>query len=191
MPYQSKPFNNDHFVAEEFLKLKEEFDISVVVECGSCVGGTTKWLANNFTHVTTIEINPEFLKFCFERTKEQTNVHHLLANTTDVLAEVLKTKDHNTLLFLDDHWNEYMPLHDELKIIAESGLKPVLAIHDCKVPDQPELGFDSYAGVDISFENIKDLVATIYGKNGYEYHYNAIDTATDVMRGVIYIYPKI
>ena len=30
------------------------------VECGSAVGGTTKWLSENFDKVVTIEINPEF-----------------------------------------------------------------------------------------------------------------------------------
>lgn len=190
MPYQSKPFNNDSFVAEEFLKLKEKFAIKKVIECGSCVGGTTKWLSKNFEKVTTIEINPDFLKFCFIRTKDCVNISHLLSNTTDVLPSILSNSGNDTLLFLDDHWNEYMPLHDELKIIKQSGLKPVIVVHDCKVPNEPELGFDSYKGIDISFENMKPFVDDIYGENGYDYHYNTGKTSTDVKRGVIYIYPK-
>ena len=34
MPYQTLPFNGDTFVEEEFLKLKERFNLSTAIEGG-------------------------------------------------------------------------------------------------------------------------------------------------------------
>ena len=191
MPFQSKSFNNDFNVANEFLKLRDKFNVKTVLEAGSCVGGSTKWMANNFQNVITTEINETFRNFCLERTKEFSNVKSYLANTTDVLAEILKSLDSNIIIFLDDHWNEFFPLIDELKIIKQSGLKPVIIVHDCLVPNQPKLGYDSYNGVDISYATMKPYLDDIYGENGYEYHYNSDETSTEVKRGGIYIYPKV
>ena len=199
MPNQDKPFNNDHFVAEEFLKLKGKFNVEVAIELGTCVGGTTKWMAENFEEVHTIEINETFLGFAIQRCAGLSNIAFYLGSTVNRLAEVLSVSvpetfddqllGSNMLIFIDSHWNT-LPIFDELKIIKASGLKPVIAIHDFLVPEEPKLGFDSYEGVDISFENIKKFIDDIYGEDGYEYHYNSDDTSTEVKRGLIYIYPK-
>jgi len=199
MPHQSSPFNNDHFVAEEFLKLKEKFKVKAAVELGTCVGGTTKFFGENFERVLGIEINKTFLEFAIERCTGLTNIEFYLGSTVDRLSEVLnkciKTSEalgedeSSVFIFIDSHWNT-LPIFDELKIIKASGLKPVIAIHDFLVPDEPKLGFDHYEGVDISFVNIKSYIDDIYGEDGYDYHYNSDATSTEIKRGLIYIYPK-
>lgn len=191
MPMQTHPTNGDYFVTEEFLKLKEKFNITTAVELGSCVGGTTKWFGENFEKVHTIEIQENFLEIAKERCKELNNISFHLGSTIYLLDKVLAQCDHNTILFVDSHWSE-LPLFDELKLIKASGLMPVIAIHDFKVPEEPLLGFDSYNGIDISFDNIKKYLDDIYGsEDGYDYHYNTADTSTEVKRGVCYIYPRI
>lgn len=182
MPWQAYPFNNDHFIAGEMLFLRDQFNIKTVIECGACVGGSTKWFSENFENVTAIEINETFFNLAKQRA---TKANIILANTTDVLADLIRF---NTLLYLDDHWNDYFPLFDELNIIAASGIKPVIAIHDCLVPNS-KLGYDSYKNVDISFENIKEHLEAIYGVDGYQYNYNSDEESTEVKRGIIYIYP--
>lgn len=190
MPNQDKPFNNDYFVAEEFHKLKDKFKLDVAVELGTCVGGTTRWLAEVFDSVHTIEINGIFQDFAKQRCNRFTNISFYLGSTVDRLAEVLnKFCGNKTIIFIDSHW-ETLPIFDELKIIKASGLKPVIAIHDFLVPNEPKLGFDSYEGVDISFANIKSYIDDIYGEDGYEYHYNTDATSTEIKRGLIFIYPK-
>ena len=191
MPKQATAFNGDFNVANEFLKLKEEFDVSKIVECGSCVGGTTKWMGANFENVISIEINEDFRNICLERIKGLDNISSILGNSTEHLSSILGNCQDNTILYLDDHWQEYFPLFDELKKIKESGIKPIIVIHDCKVPDEPKLGFDSYNGVDISYDNIKPYIEDIYGVDGYEYYYNSDEKSTEVKRGLIYIKPKI
>lgn len=186
MPRQGESFNGDHYICEEFLKLKEKFNIKTAIELGSCVGGTTKWLGENFDEVITIEINATFRNFCLERTKHLKNVTSLLGDTVEILPTILKHCDDHTIIFVDSHWLNHFPLLDELRIIAESGIKPVIVIHDFKVPDT-DLGFDSYGGQDIDMPYIIPSLQNIYGKGKWEAHYNSI--AEGAQRGVCYCYP--
>jgi hypothetical protein len=61
-------------------------------------------------------------------------------------------------------------------------------IHDFKVPDHPELGFDSYDGQDYEWDWIEGHVEAIYGKDGYIKSYNT--DAVGAKRGVVVIEPK-
>ena len=190
MPYQSCHLNNDSYAANEFLKLKDKFNVKKVIECGSCCGGTSKWLGENFEEVITIEINEVFRNICLQRINGLTNITSILGDSVNHLPSILKNCTDNTILFLDDHWGEAFPLMDELKIIKQSGLKPVIIVHDCLVPNEPKLGYDSYGGVDISYVNMKPYLDDIYGADGYDYHYNSDLESTDVKRGILYCYPK-
>lgn len=190
MPHQTQAFNNDSYVAAEFLKLKERFKVTDVIELGTCVGGTAKWLADNFFKFQTVEINNDFREIALQRLKGLDNVISFLGSSVDLLSSMLSKVNSDCIIFVDSHWAEHFPLFDELKIIKESGLKPIIIIHDCKVPNEPLLGYDSYNGVDISFENIKSYIEDIYGVDGYDYYYNSNEQSTEIKRGVIYITPK-
>jgi hypothetical protein len=187
MPYQSKPLNNDTFACQEFLKLKQKYEIKTLVELGSCVFGSTKWFAENFEKVITVEINEQFRNIGLQRAKGLNNIVSLLGNSVQKLPEMLNGCDDNTIIFIDSHW-QTLPLLEELKLIKESGLKPCVVVHDCYVPNEPKLGYDSYDGVIISHDTMKPYLESIYGK--YDYHYNSNETSTEVKRGIIYVYPK-
>lgn len=188
MPHQTEPFNGDKNVCDEFLKLKEKFNSNLAVELGCCLGGSTKWLSENFEKVIAIEINEQFLGFAKERTKAKNNIDFHLGDTLDVLPKITKKMSNRTIVFVDSHWMDNVPLLKELEIIAKAGLRPVIVIHDFKVPNRPDLGFDSYKGQDYTFEWIHPSIYAIYGEDGYSFHYN--DKAEGAKRGVIYIYPK-
>jgi len=190
MPLQTEPFNGDTFVAAEILKLKERFKITKVIECGSCVGGTAKWLGENFDKVLTIEVNDVFRNICIKRIEGLSNVDSILCDTLNILPVLLRDCDNHLLINIDDHWGASFPLIDELKIIKESGLKPVLFVHDCRVPSEPKLGYDTWNGIEISYETMKPYLDEIYGKGKYSYHYNSDKESTEIKRGVIYIYPN-
>jgi len=189
MPRQASPLNGDTYACDEFLKLRDKFNIETVCELGSCVFGSTKFFAESFKRVLTVEICEEFRNIGLQRTNGMNNITSLLGNSVSLLPDMLKMCDDKTIIFIDSHW-QTLPLFDELKIIKDSGLKPCIVVHDCLVPNEPKLGYDSYEGVDISFATMKPYIDSIYGENGYEYHYNTDATATQVKRGIIYIYPK-
>lgn len=186
-------YEGDTFIHGELEKLVKKFDIKAIIETGTFLGATTKRLATLVNNVYTIENVPENHLKAVENTKDIDNIIHLNASSQDVLYDLIdsyisRELNDKLLFFLDAHWYDYCPLLDELRIIEEHALLPVIVIHDFKVPGKPEFGFDSYKEQDFEFDWIKKHIEAIYGKNGYEYHYN--EQADGAMRGVIYIYPK-
>lgn len=167
MPMQGTFFNGDFNVANEFLKLKEKYSIATILETGTCVGGSTKWFAENFEKVSTVEIMEQYRNIALERCKGLKNITSYLGNSVANLTVMLSPCDNKTILFLDSHWNQHFPLIEELQIIKNSGLKPCIVVHDCFVPNEPSLGFDQYNGVTISFETMKPYFDDIYGVGGY------------------------
>jgi hypothetical protein len=193
MPHQWSAFNNDNYVAEEVLKLKEKFKCTVFCETGTCLGSTSTWAAEHFKNAVTFEIHAPFFEIAKKRKEIRgtKNLEQHFINSVDGLKEVLpKLKDKNILFFLDAHFNSYCPLLDELKTIKENNLTPVIVIHDCKVPNEPNLGYDKWNGVEISYETVKPYLDEIYGEKGYTHYYNSDKTSTEIKRGVIYIVPN-
>lgn len=195
MPFQTAPFNGDHNIGIEFLRLKEKFNIVNVIETGTCLAGTTIFLAENFKRVFTIEVNRAWLKIAIGRI-EAAGVGHkvkaYLGKSEQVLGEIIQLYSitDNTICWLDAHWLESCPLLDELRAIAKNKIRPVIAIHDFFVPNEPKLGFDSYNDQPFTFEWIRPRLDEIYGEGGYDHYYNSDATSTEIKRGIIYITPK-
>jgi hypothetical protein len=190
MPFQAQPLNSDKFACAEFLKLKEKFNVKKILELGSCVFGSTKFFAENFEEVVTVEINDVFRNIGLKRAEGLNNITSLLGDSVSMLPTMLGMCDDRAIIFIDTHWMT-LPLIDELKLIKESGLIPIIIVHDCLVPNEPNLGYDSYEGVDISYATMKPYLDSIYGEDGYDYHYNTDAESTIVKRGLIYVYPKL
>lgn len=188
----AKGYEGDSFVHEEIKKLVERFKVDLIVETGTYRGATTKKLAE-LAKVISFEVNENNYNRALIETKNTKGIAIVNQNSVDGLRHIntILAEDPNEtkpgLYFLDAHWEDYWPLLDELKLIGESGLKPVIVIHDFKVPGK-DFGFDSYKGINLDFDYIKNHIEAIYGPDGYEYHYN--EKADGAKRGLIYIYPK-
>lgn len=183
-------FEGDHFLADKVKSLIDQFGITWAIETGTYRGATTIRLSEWVERVDTIEINGENFAITNQKLKKTPNAFVHLGSSDDVLLAILFGMDgqKNVLFYLDAHWNEHNPLLEELSIIADHKIKPVIVIHDFKVPGHPELGFDSYGGQDYEWEWIKESVEKIYGVDGYNIEYNS--EATGAKRGVIFITPK-
>lgn len=192
MPHQLEPFNGDHFIEQEFLSLKEKYNIQTAIETGTCFGSTTKFLANHFKKVISIEINKQFLDIARSLIGPLENVTTHCGASEELLDTILDDEillKGNMLFFLDAHWESHCPLQDELKIIAKHKLRPVIAIHDFQVPGQPGLANDSYNGQPFTFEWLQPLFNDIYGVGGYTHYYNTEINSTEIKVGIIYIIP--
>lgn len=188
MPFQDQPFNGDTFAAEKFLQLAKQFNIETAIELGTCVGGTTRWLSQNFKKVIGIEIMWDYLKLAAERVSySESDVTFYEGSTVDVLPKVLKGITEPVIMFIDSHWGEYNPLIREIEIIAEHKLKPVLVIHDFLVPGRKDLGFDVYGNIVYEWKWIEPSIEKIYGSE-YVMEYNS--KAVGAKRGICYVYPK-
>ncbi len=182
-----KAFNGDTFALEHFEKLKKDLGLKVVIETGTYHGDTTKHLAEIFPEVHTIELNQEYQNIAKNNVGDLENVSYHLGSSPEVMEQIIPEGwNPGLLIFLDAHWNDYNPLLDELKVIANKKIKPVIVIHDFKVPGK-DFGFDSYAGQDYDYDWIKGLLGEIYG-NEYDFYYN--EEATGSQRGIIYILPR-
>jgi hypothetical protein len=183
------PFSGDNILAETILQLKKEFNLTTAIETGTYKGATTLWLDKYFEDVHTTEIDSK-LYDNLRNTFKGTKIRLWCAGSQEALPEILNhIDDSRPFIFLDSHW--YVnPLLSELDTIAKAGIKPVLAIHDFKVPNHPELGFDEYPkqGIVYDFAYIESHLEKIYGKDGYVYFYNS--EANGDKRGCIFIYSK-
>lgn len=189
MQHQNGALNCDRYAQLEFQKLKELYKLDYAIETGTCLGYTTEFLAKTFNVVRTIEINTKFLGIAKEnRLNNYKNCKLYLGDSSKLLHLLLNGLNNKTFIFLDAHWGNHCPLKQELKQIANSGIKPVIAIHDFYVPERPELGYDSINGQPFTFEWLKEGIDDIYGANNYKHYYN--DKSMGAKRGIIYITPK-
>lgn len=180
-------YEGDEFVHHEIKKLVDKFKVDFIIETGTFLGATTKRLSE-FCKVETFEVVAENYNKSVVNCKGFDSIKLNLKDSVNGLKDLIPLKkDKSILFFLDAHWWDACPLLDELKVIAENGIKPVIVIHDWKVPNRPDLGFDSYKGQDFTFEWIEQSIKKIYGKD-FSYHYN--NEASGAKRGLIYIYPN-
>jgi len=190
MQFQDGALNCDTFAQKEFKRLQKEFDLTIAIETGTCYGYTTAFLAEFYNEVRTIEISEEYLNIAkINRLNDLPNVKTNKGSSGVDMSKLLNGCVNDTFIFLDAHWSDkYCPLKDELRAIADTGIEPVIAIHDFVVPNHPKLGYDSIGEQPFTFEWLKDDFDYIYGEGNYNYHYNS--DAEGAKRGIIYITPK-
>ena len=189
MQNQSSAFNEDGFIENEFLTLKKKYKLKNAIELGCCLGVSTEWLADHFDQVRTVEIREDWLNIAkTNRLDAKPNVECWLGDSVQHLPTMLEGFGDDTIIFIDSHWGQSVPMPQELDIIAAHSIKPVIAIHDFCVPDRPDLGYDEYNGQPFTFEWIKPKLDAIYGENRYGGYYNI--EAEGAKRGIVYICPK-
>lgn len=184
-----KGFEGDTILQAFVENLIKEKGIKKVLEGGTYLGSTTKLFAKMAESVDSIEIKEEYYNEAKKYLINDLNVNLFLGSTLDIMPVLLQLyKDDNYLFFCDSHWGEHNPLLEELAIIARFGHKPHIIIHDFKVPDHPELEFDSYSGQDYEWSWIEKYIQNIYGIDNFRVEYN--EKAVGATRGIVYISPK-
>lgn len=194
-----KGFEGDSIMLEKCKSIVTDNGIETIIETGTFLAGTTRVMSEWAKNVYTIEIN----KPNYDKAKTNLvgfdNVNLILGNSAEELDKLMSQqfvkrsekfngrKIPKVFFFLDAHFWDYNPLLDELKVISKYEVNPFIAIHDFKVPNHPELGFDSYKGQDYDFDWIKKSVELVYGTE-YKVEYNS--KADGAMRGIIYLSAK-
>jgi hypothetical protein len=190
-------FEGDIHVLPIIQKLATKHNIKAVIETGTFYGNTTARFTELGLPVYTIESQPLQFKAAYDNLKakgfdvdqwDKGTIHLIQAHSHNCLNEVIKSTGVDSILFyLDAHWESHLPLLDELKHIAASGVKAVIVIHDFYVPEK-DFGFDTYYGQRLDFQFIEPCLSAIYPK-GYNYFYNTV--AEGHKRGLIFIEPVI
>lgn len=120
--------------------------IQQIVETGTFRGTTTEWFSGFGLPVNTVETDPSTYEFARRRLARLPNVHIELGNSVEVLHRLASELNTAlpTLFYLDAHWWNYLPLHDELELILQAFSAPAVLVDDFQVPGEEGYGYDDY-----------------------------------------------
>jgi predicted O-methyltransferase YrrM len=163
----------DTILRNRIRQIIHDHKIEVIVETGVNEGRSTVEFGcmSNDMVVVGIDNDSECLKLTSHKITSAGMANRIalfLGNSPDVLRNIMPLLPDRTLYFLDAHWESYWPLRDEITAIRSG--TGVIAIHDMKVPDHPELGWDAYRGQPVGTQDIQILSndPTIYRVEVYQ-----------------------
>lgn len=150
-----------HLVAELIRQARP----AAIVETGTYLGTTTEWLSAFQIPVWSCEASERNFGYARQRLIAVPNTHLVLGDSRaalrQILSDPLKASLAETILFyLDAHWNEDLPLAEELDIIFAACPRAIVLIDDFQVPDDPGYTYDDYgAGKALTADYIAPTVA--------------------------------
>jgi hypothetical protein len=144
------PFNGQPARQALFRDMVAKLRPYAIVETGTYLGTTTEFLAQTGLPVYTIEADPRnygFVRARFWRTHNAITV--LCGDSRAALRKLLdgplRDIAHQRLFFyLDAHWNEDLPLAEEIDIVFGRCPLAVVMIDDFQVPSDDGYGYDDY-----------------------------------------------
>jgi predicted O-methyltransferase YrrM len=151
------PMNGQRWRCLLFAELVHKVAPKAIIETGTYLGTTTEWLAAFQLPVFTCEADPENYGFAKARLQATPNVTVVKADSRAFLMQLLRGPIGGgpNLVYLDAHWNDDLPLAEELEIIFTRSPDSVVMIDDFEVPGDPGYGFDDYgAGKALTAEYI-------------------------------------
>jgi hypothetical protein len=146
-------FNGQRNRSREFDAIDSRIAFENYVETGTFLGMTTDFLSRRAqrrraqrrrAQVYTCEINNRHFAIANRTVGGRHNLHLERANSVDFLRFLApQLGAARNFVYLDAHWNDYLPLRDELAIL-EAWPNTVVLIDDFKVPSDPRFGWDKY-----------------------------------------------
>lgn len=157
------PFNGQRFRQRIFFDLLYYFPIQAIVETGTYRGTTTALFAATSLPVYTSEIAPRFFSYSKVRfLLNRDNIHMYKSDSRAFLRDLSKDSTvpkEDVFFYLDAHWEEDLPLREELDIIFSNWKRPIVMIDDFQVPDSDYV-FDNYGPEKaLTLEYINPLVS--------------------------------
>jgi len=123
--------------------------IERIVETGTFRGTTAEWFAQFGLPFETVELAERYWTFSRARLAKFTNAKIYLQSSVPFLKERIALgsveKDARQFFYLDSHWENHLPLREELELIFKHYTNAVVLIDDFKVEDDAGYGFDHYA----------------------------------------------
>ena len=155
------PFNGQKFRQQIFKDLNREAVFKAIVETGTFRGVTTAFMAENASiPIYSVESEPRFFHYATWNLNRFKNVRVFNADSREFLAVLVKDDSvpkSDVFVYLDAHWNEDLPLFEEVKLIGENWDDVVIMIDDFEVPDDGDYKFDDYgSGKKLSLDYLGD-----------------------------------
>ena len=181
------PFNGQRWRCLLVAELIHKLQPKAIIETGTYLGTSTDWLAAFQIPIYTCEANPRNFGFSRARMFGMPMVNMTLADSRSAIRQFLAgplaaQKDETLLFYLDAHWNDDLPLADEITLIYDACPKAVVLIDDFQVPGDPGYQYDDYgSGNALDAAYIAPLMAK-YGL-GVRYPVKASAEETGAKRG--------
>lgn len=141
------PLNGQVVRRRIFEDILAAFDVARIVETGTYRGTSTEYFAAFGIPVQSVEVNDRYHAYSRRRLAHLPNVslHHL--DSVAFLEKQLglgAIRDGLTVFYLDAHWEDVLPLEDELRLICGNVKEHIIMIDDFEVPGDPGYAFDDY-----------------------------------------------
>jgi predicted O-methyltransferase YrrM len=140
------PLNGQERRRELVRSIAKSMDFDVVLETGAFRGTSTEFFAAVFgVQVETVEANPRYFAYSRRRFARQPRIRVVFGDSRQFLREMATSRLYKTpFVYLDAHWEEDLPLREELEIIRDAWDRAIVMIDDFAVPDDPGYGYDDY-----------------------------------------------
>lgn len=141
------PFNGQAYRQRIYAEVMERLPFKAIVETGTFRGTTTVVFAEQGLPVYTVEASPRFHAYARLRLRNVDEQVHLHQADSRVFLEQLARDDsmpHSDVFFyLDAHWEQDLPLREEVEIIFSNWERAVIMVDDFEVPGTAYT-FDDY-----------------------------------------------
>jgi hypothetical protein len=141
------PFNGQEARKQIATEIVAVMQPIAVVETGSYRGTTTAFLRDFGVPVYTVEVNARLYFYVRRRFRRDERVEVAFGDSRDHLEKLAKRRDvpnARVLFYLDAHWEDDLPVQEELEIIRRVWRESVVMVDDFEVPDDPAYGFDNF-----------------------------------------------
>ena len=143
------PFNGQTARQALFVDILTKTGPHAIVETGTFLGATTEFMSQAGLPVFTIEAHPRNYGFARARFWRKRNVKLLYGDSRTGLHKLFDGALHplfrlTIFFYLDAHWNDDLPLAEEIDIIFSHCPMAVVIIDDFEVPFDAGYGFDDY-----------------------------------------------
>lgn len=141
------PLNGQAFRRRIYEDIMDRLPIAAIVETGTFRGTTTEYFATSNLPVHTVEASPRFHAYATLRLQNAgSNIHLYQGDSRAVLQALSRDasvpKDH-VFFYLDAHWEEDLPLREEVEIIFANWHNAVIMVDDFEVPGST-YAYDDY-----------------------------------------------
>lgn len=143
------PFNGQTARQALFVDIISKTRPHAIVETGTFLGATTGLMSLTGLPVFTIELHPRNYGFARARFWRRRNVRLLRGDSRTGLLSLFDGALHplsgsTVFFYLDAHWNDDLPLAEEIDVVFSRCPSAVVMIDDFEVPSDAGYGFDNY-----------------------------------------------
>lgn len=126
---------------KELLKYKNKFNIEVLIETGTCYGGTIDALKSNFKTLISIEISKELFHLAKIKFADFGHIKLYEGDSGVMLPQILQNINEKCLFWLDGHYSGdntgkgdlNTPIFKELEAIYNNGKHHIILIDDARL----------------------------------------------------------